>query len=74
MRHRNITVAHTIDNILVLDKDISLLNMEKPISKKISVKASATKHLGKPPPWDKSLGLEPAICFYDIEDGYETAK
>ena len=58
----------------MLDKYISLLNTEKYISKKSSVKASAAKPLGNPPPGDKNFGLEPAICFYDIEEGYETEK
>ena len=48
--------------------------MAKTISKKISVKASAAKPLGKPPPRDKTLGLEPAICFYAIEDGDDTEE
>ena len=58
----------------MLDKDISLLNTENSISKKISVKASASKPLGKPPLVDKWFGLETAIRFYYIEDGYETEK
>ena len=48
------------------------MNMAKPISKKISVKASTDKRLGKPPPGDKTCGLELAICFYEIEDVDET--
>ena len=74
MRHCNITATRPIDNQLVLDKDISLLNMENYISKKISVKASVAKPLVKPPPGDKSLGLGTAIRFYDIEDRDETGK
>ena len=42
--------------------------MEKTISKKISVKASAAKPLGKPPPGDKTLGIEPVVRFHAIED------
>ena len=72
MRHSNITITRPIDNRIVLDKDISLLNIEKSISKKSSVKSSEAKPSRKPPPRDKSLGLEPAIRFYDIEDIYET--
>ena len=48
--------------------------MEKIISKKILVKASAAKPLGKPPPRDKTLGLGPVILFYNINDGDETAE
>ena len=43
-------------------------------SKKISVKASAAKPLVKPPPGDKTFGLDPAIHFYAIEDGDKTEK
>ena len=48
--------------------------MADTISKKISVHASAAKPLVKPPPGDKTLGLEPAIRFYSIEDGDETEE
>ena len=48
--------------------------MAKPISKKSYVKASAAKPYIKPPPGDKTCGLEPAIHFYEIEDGDETEK
>ena len=74
MWHSNITATHPIYNQLVLDKYISLLNMENSISKKIPVKDSAAKPLGKPPPGDKYFGVEPDIRFYDIEDGYEAEK
>ena len=53
-------------------KDILILNMANTISKKIYIKASASKPLGKPPPGYKTLGLETAICFYDIEDDDDT--
>ena len=74
MRHSNITATRPIDNRLVLDNYISLLTMAKTISKKISVKASTAKPLGKPPPGDKTCGIEPDIRFYEIEDGDETEK
>ena len=74
MRHSNITATSTIDNIIVLDRDISLLTMAKTISKKGSVKASSVKLWGKPPPGDKNFGIETAIRFYAIEDGDETEK
>ena len=74
MRHSNITSTHLIGNRLVLDKDISLLNMANSISKKSSFKASVDKPLVKPPPRDKTCGFEPDICFYYIEDGDETEK
>ena len=74
MRHSNITDTFQIDNQLLLDKDISLLNMAKSISKKRSVKASTAKPLGKPPPGDKTCGVDPAIRFYEIEYVDETEK
>ena len=72
MRHINITDTCTVDNGLVLGKDISLLTMAKTISKKSSVKASVANPLGKPLPRDKILGFETEIRFYAIEDGDET--
>ena len=49
--------------------------MAKSISMKIkTVKASAAKPNGKPPPGDKSLGFDPYIRFYEIEDGYKTEE
>ena len=44
------------------------------MSKKSSVKDSAAKPPGKPPPRDKTFGIEPAIRFYYIEDGDDTEK
>ena len=46
-----------------------MLTLAKTISKKISVKSSAAKPLGKPSPVDTTLGIELAIRFYAIEDG-----
>ena len=48
--------------------------MAKTISKKISAKTSAAKPLVKPPAGDKTLGIEQAICFYDIEYGDDTEE
>ena len=48
--------------------------MAKTISKKISVKASADITLGKPQPGDKTLGLEPEIFFYAVEDVDDTEE
>ena len=48
--------------------------MAKTISSKSSVKASAAKPLGNPPPGDKTLGIEPATRFYKIEDGDKTEE
>ena len=48
--------------------------MAKTVSKKISVKDSSAKPLGKPPPRDNTFGLEPDIRFYAIEDGDDTEK
>ena len=39
-----------------------------------TVKASTAKPNGKPPPRSKSLGIEPAILFYEIEGGDKTDK
>ena len=78
MWHSNITATRTIDYRLVLDIDISILTMTKTISKKSSVKASTAKTLdkpsGKPPPGDKTFGIEPAISFYVIEDSDDTEE
>ena len=46
--------------------------MAKTISKKSSAKPSEAKPLVKPPPGDKSFGVEPAISFYAIEYGDKT--
>ena len=46
--------------------------MGKTTSKKSSVKDSASKTSDKPPPGDKTLGIEPSIRLYAIGDGYET--
>ena len=45
------------------------MNTTNTIRKKISVKASAAKPPGKFPPGHKTLGIDPAIHLYDIEDG-----
>ena len=58
----------------MLDKEISLLTMDNTTSKKISVKDSSAKPSGKPPPGDKTFGIEPEIRFYAIEDCDETEK
>ena len=48
--------------------------MAKTISKKSSVKATSENSLGKPPPGDKTLGLETETRFYAIEDGNDTEE
>ena len=48
--------------------------MEKTTSKKISVNYSAAKPSRNPPPRDKTLGLDPEIRLYAIEDGDETEE
>ena len=50
------------------------MTMENTISKKIFVKATVAKPLGKPPPRGKTLWLDPEICFYVIEDSDETEE
>ena len=42
--------------------------MVKTTSKKSYFKSSAAKPLGKPLPGDKTPGIEPEICFYELED------
>ena len=34
-----------------------------------TVSASTSKPNSKRTPWDYSFGLDPDICFYEIEDG-----
>ena len=47
--------------------------MEKSVSLK-PVMASTARPNGKTPPRDKTLGIEPEICFYGIEDGDKTKE
>ena len=42
------------------------------IMKMKTVKSSTEKPNGKPPSWDKPLGVEPDICFYEIKDSDKT--
>ena len=48
--------------------------MARYVSKRSSAEASTAKYLGNRPPVDKTLWLEPATRFYEIEDVYETEK
>ena len=48
--------------------------MEKTISRKISVKASAAKPLDEPPFVNKNPDIEPVIRFYELEDGDDAGK
>ena len=48
--------------------------MDRSISKRNSSKASTSKPPGKPPPRDKSIGLDTDICLYEIEDGAKTEE
>ena len=48
--------------------------MGKTTCRKISVKASTAKTSGKPPPRDKTLGIEPNIHSYNIEGGDENVE
>ena len=48
--------------------------MANTICRQSLFKSSATKPLVKYPPKDKTLGLESAIHFYELEDGDETGK
>ena len=50
------------------------MTMAKTISKKISGKASVAKPSEKPPSGDKTLGIDPEICLYTLEDGDETSE
>ena len=62
------------DHLLVLDEVILIMTMVETISMKISVKASESKTLGKPPPGDITFGIDPEIHFYAIEDGDDTEE
>ena len=66
MGHNNITDTCTIENRLVL-KD----KAENSVSLK-PVKASTAKPNGKTTTRDKTLGFDPDISFYEIEDGDKT--
>ena len=48
--------------------------MGKTTSKKTSVKTSSENPLVNPPPGDKTLGLDPEIRFYTLEDGDDTVE
>ena len=50
------------------------MNISKSIRKKSSFKDSAAKPLGKPTAGYKAFRLEPAILFYNVEDGDYTEK
>ena len=43
--------------------------MAKTIRKRNSVKTSTVKPLGKPQPGDKTIGIQTAINFHELEDG-----
>ena len=73
MRHGNITDTCPIENRVCVEK-FKKSKMAKSISKINSVKASTEKLLGKPPPGDKTLGIEPDIRFYEIEDSDNTVE
>ena len=54
-----------------------MLNTQKKLSRTISlktVKSSTDKLNEKPPPVDKSLGLDPYILFNEIEDDDKTEE
>ena len=48
--------------------------MSKIINRKISVKTSAYNPLGRPPPGNKTLGIEPVVLFHAIEDSENTEE
>ena len=48
--------------------------MVKTVGKRNIAKASTAKPSGKPPPGGKSLGLDPAIRLYLIENGDNTEE
>ena len=50
------------------------MTVAKTISKKSSVKASAYKPLGKPPPGYKTLGIDPSIRLHDVKYVYDTEE
>ena len=73
MCHSNIIATRLIENQLVLKKSKFPWNV-KNNGKKSYVKASACKPLVKPPPRDKTLGIEPEIRFYALEDCDDTEE
>ena len=66
MQHSKFTDTHPIEYRFVL-KD----KMAKTVSLK-STRASIAKPNTKPLPRDKTLGIDPVIFFYEIEDGNNT--
>ena len=48
--------------------------MEKTTSKKRSAKDSEANPSGKPLPGDRTHGIDLEICFYSIQDGYDTQE
>ena len=65
MRHSNITANNPIENRPVLNKKIK----DGKDHQSEKSKASISKPNGKSLPGDKTLGPDPAICFYETEDG-----
>ena len=68
MRHSKLTDIQKIKCLLVL-KD----HTENTVSLKL-IKASTYKPNGNPTPGDKTIGLESAIRFYEIEDADNTEE
>ena len=62
----NITDTHQIDNCIVLK------NMEKTNNQKKTNNSTVNYISGKPLPWDKTFGFDPANQFYKVEDGDKT--
>ena len=68
MRKNNITDTHPIEYwILLKDKTEIFTSMKY-------AKASTPKPNRKPLPGYKTLGIDPAICFYEIEDVNKTEE
>ena len=50
------------------------LNMKISISKRNAVKASTSKPYDKPTPWDKKFGIDPYICFFELQYADKTEE
>ena len=71
MGHSNFTATCPIENWTIL-KSQKFRNISKTTGKKILAKDWASNPLVKPPPGDKTLGIDLAICFYELEDVDDT--
>ena len=55
-------------------KSLKILKWQSPLVREIKQRHLKPSRLGKPPPEDKTLGIEPAIRFCSLEDGNDTSE